>query len=133
MSRTSRTARSPRAGALVVAVLEVLAVLDPHRDILPHVPPPPAAPSVRSRWETALVLVVLITLVLGLLTRIVPALGARLTAATGAAQWIWESRDRRDIEPTAFYAVRDFDLEAPPQRARLLAAADEEYVLYLNG
>ena len=78
-------------------------------------------------------LVLAVTLGLGLLTRIVPALGARLTAATGAAQWIWESRDRRDFAPTAFYAVRDFDLETLPERARLLAAADEEYVLYLNG
>lgn len=78
-------------------------------------------------------LVVLVTLGLGLVARIVPALGTRLTAATGAAQWIWESRDRRDVAPTAFYAVRDFDVETLSKRARLLVTADEEYVLSLNG
>ena len=55
-------------------------------------------------------LVVLATLGLALVARVLPALGARLTVPTGAAQWIWESRDRRDVSPAAFYAVRDFDL-----------------------
>jgi len=79
------------------------------------------------------VLVLAVTLGLALLARIVPAAVARLASPTKAAQWIWESRDRRDVAPTAFYAVRDFDVETPPKRARLLVTADEEYVLSLNG
>jgi hypothetical protein len=117
-----------------LGALQFLGVLASCRDILPAVPSPASAvPSVRARWETALVLVLLLTLGLGLLARIVPALGARLASPTGAAQWIWEKRDRRDISPTAFYAVHDFDVETPPKQVRLLATADEEYVVYLNG
>lgn len=74
----------------------------------------------------------LATLGLALVARVLPALGARLTA-TGSAQWIWESRDRRDVSPAAFYAVRDFELRRIPRRARVLVTADEEYILYLNG
>ena len=95
-------------------------------------PPPSPVPPTRRRWETALTLVVLVTLALALVTRIVPALGARWAAPTGGAQWIWETRDRRDVSPAAFYAVRDFDLETPPERARVLVTADAEYVLFLN-
>ncbi len=63
------------------------------------------------------------------------ALRSRRNAArlpTGDAAWIWAPLGRT-VEPLAFYAARDFDLAAVPARARLLAAADEEYVLYLNG
>jgi hypothetical protein len=52
---------------------------------------------------------------------------------TASAQWIWKPRDDRDHNPDAFYAIRDFDLPAPPARARLLVTADEEYVVTLNG
>jgi hypothetical protein len=51
---------------------------------------------------------------------------------TGDAQWIWKPIDRKDHEPAVFYAIRDFDLESPPARARLQITADEEYVLTLN-
>jgi hypothetical protein len=78
-------------------------------------------------------LVVLATLGLALVARVLPALGARLASPTKAAQWIWEGRDRRDVSPAAFYAVRDFDLETVPERARVLVTADEEYILSLNG
>ncbi len=94
--------------------------------------PPPTA-SARHRWETALLLVLLATLGLALVARVLPALGTRLSVPTGGAQWIWETRDRRDVSPAAFYMVRDFDLPAVPERARVLVAADEEYVLSLNG
>ena len=78
-------------------------------------------------------LVVLLTLGLALASRFLPSLATRLTAPTGGAQWIWEMRDRVDVSPAAFYAVHDFAVETPPATARLLATADEEYVLYLNG
>ncbi len=57
----------------------------------------------------------------------------RATLPTGAAQWIWEPRNHRDLSPAAFYAVRDFTLETVPSRARLLVSGDPEYILYLNG
>jgi hypothetical protein len=79
------------------------------------------------------VLVVLATLGLALVARVLPVLRARLAAPTGMAQWIWETRDRRDVSPGAFYAVHDFDLETVPEQARVLVTADEEYVLSLNG
>jgi hypothetical protein len=79
------------------------------------------------------VLVVLLTLGLALASRVLPGLATRLTAPTGGAQWIWETRDRRDVSAAAFYAVHDFAVETPPATARLLVTADEEYVLSLNG
>jgi hypothetical protein len=70
---------------------------------------------------------------LALATRLLPARRAQASLPTGAAQWIWKATDRKDHAPTAFYAIRDFDLEPPPARARLLVTADEEYVVSLNG
>ncbi len=55
-----------------------------------------------------------------------------VAAPTGAAEWIWAPLGRT-VEPLAFYAARDVELAAPPAAARLAAAADEEYVLFLNG
>lgn len=52
---------------------------------------------------------------------------------TGAAEWIWHDTRSETPAPAAFYAVRDFRLSERPDRAHLLALADEEYVLYLNG
>lgn len=57
---------------------------------------------------------------------------ARASSPTGEAEWIWQERDHRDVSPAAFLAARDFFLERVPARARLLVAADEEYVLTLN-
>ena len=85
-----------------------------------------------SRRVLAVVAAFLICLGLALAMR---SLRARRNAArlpTADAAWIWAPLGRT-VEPLAFYAARDFDLAAPPERARLLAAADEEYVLYLNG
>ncbi len=67
------------------------------------------------------------------MAHVVPAVRARLTVPTRAAEWIWESRDRLDLSPAAFYAVHDFDLAAVPSQARILVTGDEEYILYLNG
>ncbi len=68
---------------------------------------------------------------LAVAVRALPAVRGRLP--TGKAQWIWRAMDRKDNYPTVFYAVRDFELESPPGRARLLITADEEYVATLNG
>jgi hypothetical protein len=57
---------------------------------------------------------------------------ARRASPTGGADWIWQDRYHRDVSPTAFYAARDFFLESVPATARLLVAADEEYLLTLN-
>ncbi len=78
-------------------------------------------------------LVILAVLLLALATRTLPAKRARTEVPTGEAQWIWKAMDRKDHGPAVFYAIRDFDLEAPPARARLLVTADEDYVLTLNG
>ena len=95
----------------------------------------PARPvlSTRRRWVFAVALTALAAVVCALAVRSVSALAARLDMPTGGAQWIWVARDWRDLTPVAFYAVHDFEVEEPPARARLLAMADEEYVLTLNG
>ncbi|HEY7214842.1 MAG TPA: hypothetical protein VIC28_09440 [Thermoanaerobaculia bacterium] len=82
-------------------------------------------------WLRRSLLAVLAVFLLAVATRVLPRQRAR--PATGRAQWIWKAIGRKDHDPTAFYAVRDFDLPAPPARARLLVTADEEYVLTLNG
>lgn len=57
---------------------------------------------------------------------------ARWTAPTGGAEWIWIPTSRGERYPVAFFALRDFALDAPPASARLAVTADEEYVLTLN-
>lgn len=84
-------------------------------------------------WLRMSVLLVLAVGLLALGSRAVAALVARLTLPTGGAQWIWVERERTDRSPAAFYAVRDFFLPSVPRTARLLALADPEYVLILNG
>jgi hypothetical protein len=73
-----------------------------------------------------------VVLVLALAAQLRPVLRAR-ALPTGTAQWIWQPFDARDHNPAAFYAARDFALGSPPSRARLLIAADEGYVVTLNG
>ena len=85
-----------------------------------------------SRRGVLLLAVFAAILALAAATRALPAARAR-SMPTQGAQWIWEDMDWRDHDPTAFYAVRDFDLDPPPPRARILISADEEYVLTLNG
>jgi hypothetical protein len=91
------------------------------------------APSSSGRWWAAISLAVVAVVLLAMVERESRALFARFGLPTGAAQWIWEPRDRRDLSPAAFYAARDFTLERPPARARILAGGDEELILYLNG
>ncbi|HET9228651.1 MAG TPA: hypothetical protein VFR31_18375 [Thermoanaerobaculia bacterium] len=84
-------------------------------------------------WLRMSVFLLLAVGLLALGSRTVSALVARLTLPTGGAQWIWVERERTDRSPAAFYAVRDFFLPAVPPKAKLLALADPEYVLTLNG
>lgn len=53
-----------------------------------------------------------------------PGLGAR---------WIWADRSARAGLPLTFYAARDFELAAGVEKAWLSIAADESYVLWVNG
>lgn len=93
----------------------------------------PPGPPTRATWLRISLLLVLGVLLLAAGTRVVSAVAARMTMPTGGAQWIWMERNRADQSPAAFYAVRDFFLDAAPARARLLILADPEYVLTLNG
>jgi hypothetical protein len=58
---------------------------------------------------------------------------ARSVLPTRAAEWIWSGDARRERGPTAFWAARDFTLDAVPASAVLQVQADPEYVLWLNG
>jgi hypothetical protein len=88
---------------------------------------------VRRRWIGALAAALAAVCGLTLVLRGERWAALHLSGTTGAAQWIWAAHDRRQAQPLAFYAARDFTLTAPPERARLLALGDPEYVLYLNG
>ena len=67
-------------------------------------------------WLRRSLLVLLAVFLLALATRELPEMRAR-GGPTRGAQWIWKDIGRRDPEPAAFYAIRDFDLESPPARA----------------
>jgi hypothetical protein len=72
------------------------------------------------------------TAILATVERLVrPALERRLLPTAGAA-WIWADLDPEE-HWASFFAVRDFEVDAAPTNARLLIAADEEYVVFLNG
>lgn len=58
---------------------------------------------------------------------------ARRVLPTAAAEWIWSGDARRERGPSAFWAARDFTLDAVPESAVLQVQADPEYVLWLNG
>ncbi len=59
---------------------------------------------------------------------------ARVDSLVGEAEWIWAGGKRlRRVKGQAFFATRDFELNAIPEAVSLSIAADEEYVLSLNG
>lgn len=61
-------------------------------------------------------------------------LRSRFLLPTRGAQWIWVEHAALAAHPVAVWAVRDFDVGArPPESTRLLVAADEEYLVYVNG
>jgi hypothetical protein len=92
-----------------------------------------SAPRSRRRWVVWLAAAFVAVVGLTLAIRGGRWAVRRWGGLTGGAQWIWVAHDRHLAQPLAFYAARDFWLEAPPERARLLALGDEQYVLYLNG
>lgn len=55
------------------------------------------------------------------------------TLPTGSAEWIWEEGRHRQIGPWVLWAVRDFELPEVSDSVRLLALADEVYVVHVNG
>ncbi len=57
---------------------------------------------------------------------------ARLLEPEHGARWIWAEGDYGGGEPISFYAVRDVELPAAVS-GRVTIAADETYLLYLNG
>ncbi len=59
---------------------------------------------------------------------------ARAASIAGEAEWIWASSDDLlRIGPQAFLAIRDFEMDTIPEVVSLSIAADEEYVISLNG
>lgn len=71
--------------------------------------------------------------VLRIVERGVRAAALSLVLPTGPGRWIWASSRVTDGGPIAFFAVRDFEIGAAPERARLFAVADEGYLAFLNG
>ena len=71
--------------------------------------------------------------VLGVAERGGRALVSRHALPTRGARWIWTQPPLEPSTGQAFYAVRDFELDAPPDRARVHVLADEAYLLHVNG
>ncbi|HVR28055.1 MAG TPA: hypothetical protein VMS86_00860 [Thermoanaerobaculia bacterium] len=70
---------------------------------------------------------------LGVAERGARVLVSRHVLATAGARWIWAPGAMERSEPVAFYAVRDFELDTPPEHAYVHVLADEAYILHLNG
>ncbi len=73
-------------------------------------------------------LVLALTLILAGATRI----ATRLLEPGQGARWIWAEGDFSGGEPISFYAAREIELPAVGP-GRITIAADETYVLYVNG
>lgn len=78
-------------------------------------------------------LVALLAVIAGLLQEGARRFLAQHALPTGAAEWIWAADRHRATRPFAFWAFRDFELEELPAPAHVLVAADESYLLYVNG
>ncbi len=61
------------------------------------------------------------------------AAGAEWFRNDAVTQWIWREGDLRSLGSTAFFAVREVDLDRVPDGAIASVLGDEEYLLYLNG
>ena len=91
--------------------------------------PDPAASKPRNR----VFLVVLVLALLGLVERGTRVVVSRTLLPTQGAAWIWAPDALERTDGLAFYAVREFELDAVPSDVRLNVLADEEYIAHLNG
>jgi hypothetical protein len=91
----------------------------------------------RGAWRRALpaVAAAAAALLLAATERGVRVARAHLFLPTDGARWIWAPAEwaRGGSGELAFLAASDFTLDEVPAAASLLALADEEYLLYLNG
>ena len=70
---------------------------------------------------------------LGAIERTGRAVVSRYLLPTAGAKWIWAPGTLERHQGLTFYAVRDFELDTPPERALVHVLADEAYLLYVNG
>ncbi len=82
--------------------------------------------------RTAILLIVAVAL-LAAGERGLRVLRRQAGSETGDARWIWDPAASAGDGGVTFFAVRDFELDRPPAAARLLAAIDEEGLVFLNG
>lgn len=76
----------------------------------------------------------LILLVLGVGERWITGARERGPYPPEGVSWIWsEEAKTKPPEPVSFLTYRDFSLEVLPETAEIIAAADEELRLFLNG
>ena len=61
------------------------------------------------------------------------ALRSKSSEPSLGARWIWAEGAARSGNPRTFYAARDFELPEGVEKAWLSIAADESYVLWVNG
>lgn len=93
--------------------------------------PLPRRPAHRRPWPF-LAIAFALALVLAVGSQLLAALRMEQTEPALGACWIWARGVAEMGEPTAFWAVRDFVL-ASEGPAWIVLAADEEYVLWVNG
>ncbi len=86
---------------------------------------------VRSSW--LLLTGIAATFALAGTSNLLQANHARSALPTRAAEWIWSGDARRERSPQAFWAARDFTLDAVPKSVVLEVQADPEYLLWVNG
>ncbi len=76
--------------------------------------------------------VFLLALIVAGTEQLASGLGAHLFEPTKDERWIWAKGEYGDGEALAFYAARDLEIETLGS-ARIALAADETYLLYVNG
>lgn len=86
----------------------------------------------RGSRGTTVIAFACVLIALGLAERGVRALVSRRLPTAGA-EWIWARGALESSQSLAFFAVRDVELDAAPEKARVHVLADEAYILYVNG
>lgn len=82
------------------------------------------------RW---LLWILILTLVAALLEYGWHELRGHVYEPAAEARWIWLDGVAKSGSPVAFLAARELELDRQPATARLSIAADETYLLYVNG